>query len=104
MRRKLKGIRIPIFALFILVPFCLAYSQYDGLAKIHFLSPITFENYDYLDEDEEDFVTDRPAQLEEIVLASFVNLSRLRIHSFQDFFPFPFQGFSFEQKNSILRC
>jgi hypothetical protein len=81
----------------------LAYPQYNSLDEIRFLSPnltlVSFEGAD-----QEDVVIDPSAQSKGIVLASFVNLSHLRIHSFKDFFLVPFQAFSIEQKISILRC
>jgi hypothetical protein len=104
-RKKLKRFRIPIFALFILIPFCLAYSQYDSLAKIRFLFPITFETFDDEgDGDEEDLAIDPPVQIEKIILASSVNLSHLRFYSFKHFCPFSFQPFFFEKKIPLLRC
>ena len=103
MRKKFKGFRVLIFALFIVMSFCLAYLQYDSAGEIHFLSSNrTLGNLETADQ--EDVVIDPPDQSKGIVLASFVNLSHLRIHSFKDFFPFPFQAFSIEQNISILRC
>jgi hypothetical protein len=103
MRKRFKGYRILIFALFIVMSFCLAYLQYDNAGEIHFLSSNrTLGNLESADQ--EDVVIDPPDQSKGIVSASHVNLSHLGIHCFKDFFPFPFQAFSIEQKTSILRC
>jgi len=102
-RKKLKGFRLLIFALFIVMSFCLVYLQYDSAGELHFLSSNrALGNLETADQ--EDVVIDPPDQSKGIVSASFVNLSYLRIHSFKDFFPFPFQAFSIEEKISILRC
>jgi hypothetical protein len=102
-RKKLKAFRVLIFALSILMSFCIAYPQYDSLGEIHFLSPnITLGNFEIADQ--EDLVMDPPDQSKGMVSASYVNLSHLGIHPFKDFFPFPFQVFSFEPKLAILRC
>ncbi len=92
-----------IFALSILMSFCLAYPQNDSLGEIRFLSPnLTLVSFEAADQ--EDLATDAPAQSKGIVSASFVNLSHLRIHSFKDSFPFSSQPFFFDHKTSILRC
>ena len=102
-RKKFKGFRVLIFALFIVMSFCLDYLQYDSGGEIHFLSSnLTLRNLELADQ--EDLVMDPPAPTKGIVSGSFVNLSHLGIHSFKDFFPFPFQAFSIEQTISILRC
>jgi len=103
--KKLKRFQKPIFILFILIAFLLSYSQYDSLGKIRFPFPLTFESFeDEVDGDEEDLAIDPPAQLEEIALASFVNLTFLQIHSFKNFLPFFSHAFSLEQNFVILRC
>ena len=92
-----------IFALSILMSFCLAYPQNDSLGEIRFVSPnLTVVSFEAADQ--EDLVTDAPDQSKGIVSGSFVNLSHLRIHSFKDSIPFSFQAFSMEHKLSILRC
>jgi hypothetical protein len=103
MRKRFKGFRVLIFALSILMSFCLAYPQNDSLGEIRFLSPnLTLVSFEAADQ--EDLATDAPAQSKGIVSASFVNLSHLGIHPFQDSFSFPSHPFSLEQKPSILRC
>jgi hypothetical protein len=103
MRRKLKRFRVLIFALSILMSFCLACPQNDSLGEIRFLSPnLTLVSFEAADQ--EDLVTDAPAQSKGIVSAFHVNLSHLGVHSSQDSYPFSFQPFFFEQKISVLRC
>lgn len=92
-----------IFALSILMSFCLAYPQYDSLGEIRFLSPHRiWKSLEIADR--EDLVMDPLAQTKGIVSAPSVNLSHMAIHFFKDSFRFPFQAFSFEQNISILRC
>jgi hypothetical protein len=102
-KRKLKRFRVLIFALSILVSFCLAYSKYDRLGEIRFVPPnptlVSFEAAD-----QEDVVIDSPAPLKGIVSASHANLSHLGIHSFKNFIPSPFRPFFSQQKTFILRC
>ena len=103
MRRKLKRFRVLIFALPILMSLCLTYTHGDGWGEIYSLSSdLTLENFEVTDE--EDLAIDSPAPSEEIILASFVNLSYPEIHSCQETFCPPFQPFFFEQKPTILRC
>lgn len=103
MKRKLKRFRVLIFALSILMSFCLAYPQYDGWGQIHFLSPgLSLENSEIADQ--EDLATDSPAPSKEIVPASFINLGHPGIHSIQDLFRSSFRPSFFEQKFTILRC
>jgi hypothetical protein len=102
-RKELKRFPELIFALSILMFFCLAYLGYEGLGEIHFLSHnLTLKNFENVEQ--EDLVMDPPDQLKGIVSASFANLSHLGIHPCEDSFLLPFQPFSFEQKTSILRC
>jgi hypothetical protein len=102
-RRKLKGFRVIIFALFIVMSFCLAYLQYDSGGEIHFLSSNqTLRNLEIADQ--EDLVMDPPTPSKGIVSGSFVNLSHLGIHPPKDSLPFPFQPFLAEQNIPILRC
>ena len=102
-RKKLKRFRVLIFALSILVSFCLAYPPNDSLGEIRFLSPNrTLGNLDIADQ--EDLVIDPPVSSKGIVSASFVNLSHLGIYPARDSVPFPFQPFFTEQKIPILRC
>jgi len=102
-RKKLKRFRVLIFALSILLSFCVAYPQYDSLGEIRFLSPnLTLVSFETADQ--EDLVTDPPAPSKAIVSASHVDLSHLGIHSFRNFIPFPFPPFFFQQKTFILRC
>jgi hypothetical protein len=76
MRKKFKGFRVLIFALFIVMSFCLAYLQYDSAGEIHFLSSNrTLGNLETADQ--EDLVIDPPAPSKGILLASFLNLSHL---------------------------
>ena len=103
MRKEIKKFRVLILALSILMSFCLVYPQYDSLGEIRFLSPdLTLGNSEIADQD--DLVSDPPAQSEGIVSTSSVNLSHLGIHPFQDSLPFSFQPFFFEPGISILRC
>jgi hypothetical protein len=103
MRKRFKGFRVLMFALFIVMSSFGAYPQYDSASEIHFLSSNrTLGNPEIADQ--EDLVLDPPTQSKGIVSAFFVNLSHLGIHPCQDSFPFSFQPFFFEQKISILRC
>lgn len=103
MRRKLKGIRVLIFALSVLISFCLTYPPGDSLGEIHFLSRhITLGNFEIADQ--EDLGTDPPAQSKEIISAFFSSLSHMGILPFRDSFPSAFHPFCLEQKVSILRC
>ena len=103
MRKKLKRFRILIFALSILMSFCLAYPQYDSLGEIRFLSPNQiWKNLEVADR--EDFVMDPLAHSKGIVSASSVNLGHLGILFYKDSFSLPFQAFFFEPIISILRC
>jgi hypothetical protein len=102
-RRKLKRFRVLIFALSILMSFCLDYSWYEDWSQIPFVSSdLTLENFEITDQ--ENLVADSVVPSKEIVSASFLNLRPLRIHPFKDSFPFPFQPFSVEHKISVLRC
>ncbi len=102
-RKKLKKFRALIFALSILMSFCLAYPQNDSLGKIRFLSSnLTLVGFEAADQ--EDLVIDPPAPSKAIVSASHVDLSHLGIHSFKNFIPFPFLPFFFQQETFILRC
>jgi hypothetical protein len=102
-RRKIKKFRVLIFGLSILMSVCLVYPKYDGLGEIHFLSSnLTLVNFG--DVDQEDLAIDPPTKSKGIVSYSFVNLHYLGIHSFKNFFPFPFPLFFFEQESFILRC
>jgi hypothetical protein len=102
-RKKLKRFRVLIFALSILMSFCLAYPQYDSLGEIRFLSPDRILKSLEI-ADQEDLVMDPLAQTTGIVSSPAVNLSHLGIHFFKDSFRFPSQIFSFEQNISVLRC
>jgi hypothetical protein len=102
-KKKLKRFRGLIFALSVLISFCLVYPQNDVWAGIRFLSPnLTLRNF--AAGEQEDLALDPPDQSKGIVPASSLNLSHLRIHPFQDSFPLFSQPFSCEQKLSVLRC
>jgi len=102
MRKKIKRFRVLIFALSVLMFFCLAYLPNDGFGEIRFLSPNLalgiFETADQVE-----LVVDPPAQSKGIVSASSLNLSYLGIHPVQNSFSFPSQPFYFEQNISTLR-
>ncbi len=103
MRKRFRGLRVLIFALFIVMSFCQAYLQYDSGGEIRFLSSNrTLRNLEIADQ--EDLVMDPPAPSKGIVSSSFVNLSHLGIHPAKDSLPFPFQPFLAEQTIPILRC
>ena len=103
MRKEIKRFRVLILVLSTLMTFCLICPPNDGLGEIRFLSPdLALGNYEVADQD--DLVSDPPAQSEGIVSTSSVNLSHLGIHPFQDSSSFPFQLFFFEPRISILRC
>jgi hypothetical protein len=103
MRKKLKRFSLLIFALSVLMLFCLAYPQYNSLGEIRFLSSnLTFASFETADQ--KDLVMDPPVQSKSILSASLVNQCRPGIHPFKDSFPFSYQPFFFEQKTFILRC
>jgi hypothetical protein len=103
-RRKLERFRVLIFALSMLMSFYLAYSQYDRLGEIRFLSPnlapVSFEATD-----QEDLAIESPADPNGIPSASFVNPGHSGIHPFKGSFRFSFHPFPFEKKPppSLLR-
>jgi len=103
MEKKFKSFRLLIFALSVLMSFCLVYPQNDSWGEIRFLSPnLALGSFETADQ--EDLVLDPPDQSKGTVSASFVSLSHLGIHSLQNFFPFSSQPFFPDHKPSILRC
>jgi len=102
-RKKLKRFRVLIFALSVLMSFCLVYPQNDDLGEIRFLSSnLTLGRFEPADQ--EDLVVDSPDQSKGIVSAAFINLTLLRIYSFKHSLPFFFQPVSLKQNYFILRC
>lgn len=100
MRKTLQKRQIQIFALSLLLSFCLAYGQCEDWGNIYFLVPnLSLENCD-----QKDLVLDPPDQTKAIFSDSFENSIHSGIHLFNDFRSAPFQAFSFEEKIVVLRC
>jgi hypothetical protein len=101
MRRKLKRCRALIFALSILISFCLAHLQYDNLGGTRLFSAdlgmVSFEAAD-----EEDILIVYPASSKGFLSAFQVNLNRSGNHSFRNFIPSHCQP-SYQQETFNLR-
>ncbi len=97
----MKRLRVLIFALCVLMPFCWAYPQSDSPGEIHFLfSNLALEGFENVDHG--NLVMDPPAQAKGIIPASFLIPGRWEIHLSTD--SFPFQPISFEQGTFAIRC
>ena len=103
MRRRFEKFRVLIFALSILMTFCLAYSQNDRLGEIRILSPhLTLGSVGPAAQ--EGPVSDPPDQSKGTASASRLDLNDLGSPAFLDSALFSSPPFSFEQNISILRC
>jgi hypothetical protein len=102
-RRKLKGFRVLIFTLSILMSFSFAYLRYDGLGQMHFLSSGLFWEHFQI-ADEEGLSTDSPAPSKEFPFAALLIPRHTAIHPFQDLFGIFFQRSFSAEKLTLLRC